>query len=598
MRGQRTVGAVGALCGLGVAIVVLVAGAPARAQIVFDGNVVFNNNATGTFAGQFTGAASAGPTCAVGLTAAGLATGTYTHNVYGDPLLPNAPYQQNVAPNFKPAPGSPAWTNNAVLLPSDGFFQQTCYAGAIGPLAGDDWTVGWTYYDSTGANRQDLHLVGVPNPRPLAIYQNVNLYSSQTWKPDSNYEIRGQLRVKDQTTLTIQPGVVIFGQRSSVGTLIVERGGKIMAVGTAAAPIIMTTSDPPGTMSRGGWGGLVINGYARTNQANTCADSVASEGGAIGYYGGNDDDDDSGQLRYVRIEYAGKQITVDNELNSFTFNSVGRQTQVEYCEAFRGSDDAFETFGGTVNMKHMIGIDGTDDGYDWQLGFRGKAQFIIIRVSPEQAPESVPPNIQFGDKGIEADNNEFGHDRTNCTGSYSNPTVANCTFVGDKRSGAPFPGVTSAVNLRRGTAGQIFNSICYNFKTAAVKLDDNSTWEHHCAAAGAGVAPIPAPVPGAPGACNIVGVPLGEGQVFVSGGAPNPFRNQVALTFTLPHAGAVSVKVFSASGRLITTLQRGEMSAGPQAVVWRVGPGVAPGVYYYRIEGDGQQSAGKIIRID
>src|SRR4030095_3499629 len=114
-----------------------------------------------------------------------------------------------------------------------GFFEQTCYTGALSPDPNADWTTvstwgnhptaaqqagpngGWTYYDTTGANRKDLHLVGMPDPRPLAIYNNINLYSPRTFAPDSNYEIRGQLRVKDQTTLTIPAGVVVFPDQAA-----------------------------------------------------------------------------------------------------------------------------------------------------------------------------------------------------------------------------------------------------------------------------------------------------------------------------------------------------------------------------------------------
>jgi hypothetical protein len=573
--------------GLIALVLLTLAAGEGAAQMVFDGNVVFNNNATGTLVGQFSGASSAGPTCAVGLTPGTLGTVTYTHNTYGDPLLPDAPYKPNVVPNWRPAPGSPAFTATAVRLPADGFFEPTCYAGAIAPSPAVDWTLGWTYYDSTGATRQDLHLAGMPNPRPLAIRHNINLYSSQTWSPDSNYEVRGQLRVKDQATLTIPAGVVVFGDRATLGTIIVERGGKIVAVGTASAPIIMTSNDPPGTQVRGGWGGLIVHGRAKTNAANSClGDSAASEGGLVGYYGGNDDNDDSGELRYVRVEYSGKQITDNNELNSFTFNAVGRGTQLEYLQAHRGADDGIEFFGGTADLKHALATDGTDDGYDTQMGYRGRAQFVVVRVTAEPAPPVGTGTPQFGEKGIEADNNETNHNETQCSG-YSYPVVANFTFIGDKRSGTSFPGSTSAVNFRRGTAFQVMNSICANFKTAALRIDDNSTWEHHCAA-------LPAP----PTACSNVGVPVSSGQVFVTFGAPNPFRDDVSFHFALPQAGPVRVEVFTPSGRRVATLTPGTLPAGRQTVTWHVDRGTPAGVYFYKIFAEGAQSAGKILRVD
>lgn len=564
-----------------------VGAADASAQMVFDGNLVFNNNATGTFAGQFAGGAtSAGPTCAAGLTATTLATTTYTHNAYGDPLLPNAIFQTNVVPSWKPAAGSPAWTTS-VQLPNDGFFEPTCYAGAIGPNSGDDWTQGWTYYDSTGAGRTDLHLTGMPDPRPVAIYHSINLYSSRTWGPDSNYEIRGLVRVKSQATLTIAAGTVVLGDRATIGTLIIERGADIQAVGTAANPIIMTTNDTPGTMARGGWGGLVIHGYAKANAANTClGDSVPSEGGDVGYYGGNDDNDGSGELKYVRVEYAGKQISANNELNSFTFNALGRNTKLSYLQAHRGADDGFEFFGGVADLKRGIATDGTDDGYDTQMGTRGRAQFVIVRCSPEKAPESTPTSPQNGDKGIEADNNEFDHNQTQCSG-YSHPIVANFTFIGDKRSGPNFPGPSSAVNYRRGTAYEVMNSICYNFKTAALRIDDNNTWEHHCAA-----------LPTAPSPCVNVGVPISAGRAFITFGAPNPFRNHVSFNFALPQEGPVRVEIFSPAGQRVATLSPGTMPAGPQTLRWDVDRTTPAGVYFYKVFAAGAASSGKVVRVD
>ena len=555
----------------------------ARAQMVFDGTVVFNNNASGTFAGQFVGRDTL-DYCGVGLTAATLGTVTYSHNAYADPLLPNAPYQANVVPVWQPSTGSPAY-NGGVRLPNDGFFESVCFAGAIGPNPGDDWTQGWTYYDSTGATRQDLHLAGMPDPRPLAIYDNINLYSSQTWAADSNYLIRGQLRIKDQASLTIPAGVVVFQARASLGTIVVERGGKIFAVGTATAPVIITGDDAPGTMSTGCGGGIVIDGRAMINNANSCGgDSAASEGGAIGFYGGNDDNDNSGQLKYVRVEYAGKEVTPNNELNSFTFNAVGRGTKLEYLQAHRGADDAFEFFGGTADVKHLVGTDGTDDGYDWQMGFRGRAQFVVLRASPRFAPSGT----QNGDKGIEADNNENNFEATICTG-YSNPTVSNFTMIGDKRTGTTFPGPTSGVNLRRGTAGQVLNSIVYNFKTAALRIDDNSTWNHHCSN-----------LPALPPACSPASAPLpvADGSVFVARGAPNPFRSHVAFRFILPRAGDVRVEIFSAAGQRVASLAPGALSAGEHSLNWDVARGTKGGVFFYKVFIAGAASTGKIVRVE
>ena len=571
------------LAGAGLLLAAVMFAPSASAQMVFDGNVLFNNNATGTLAGQFTGAAAS--TFCPGYTPATLGTVTYTHNLYADPLLPRASYQANVLPSFQPAVGSPAFTQ-AMVVPADGFFEQTCYAGAIGPNPGDDWTQGWTYWDSTGANRQDLHLPGMPSPRPLAIYDNVSLYRSQAWAPDSNYLVRGQLRVKDQATLTIPAGVVVFEEFASLGTLIVERGGKLNAIGTAQQPIIVTSDDAPGTFTRGHCGGIVINGRAKTNVVNSCAgDSAAAEGGSIGYYGGSDDNHDAGTLKYVRVEFSGKEVTPNNELNSFTWNACGHNTHGDYLQAYQGADDSFEWFGGAMDQKHLVGIDGTDDGYDWQMGTRNRAQFVILRPAPFFAPSGT----QNGDKGIEADDNEFDFNATTCSGR-SNTTLVNFTIVGDKRVGANFPGPSSGVNFRRGTGGTMINSVIYNMKSGALRIDDNATMDAHCAA-----------LPAAPAvfcSSTTVGVPVADGNVFLARSWPNPARSAVNINFSLPQPAHVQVNVYSADGRLVQVLSSGDLGAGPHAVVWNPGSSSPSGIYYYKVLAGSRQVAGKITRVD
>ena len=561
--------------------------AGASAQLLVDGTIFFNNNATGTLAGQFGGASTSGA-CS-GLTAVTLFTVTYPHNSYADPLLdPNTVgHVTNAFPNWQPAAGSPAF-GNAVTVPAS--LQQTCFKGAIGGAPGDDWTLGWTYYDSTGAGRQDLHLAGMPDPRPLAVYNNISILGHRTWSPDSNYEVRGQLRIKQQASLSIAPGVVVFEDVNTLGTMIVERGGALHAIGTRQEPIIITSNSPPGSQLRGDTGGLVILGRGKTNVVNSCAqDSAASEGGAIGYYGGNDDTDGSGSLRYVRMEFAGFPITPNNELNSFTWNACGSSTRAEYLESFRGADDGFEYFGCQMRTAHLLAVDGTDDGYDTQLGTRNTAQYVIVRTDTHFAPGGAASG--FGERGIEADNNEFNFDQTQCAGR-SNTIVANLTLIGDKRRGSGFgTTATQGAELRRGTGYSIYNSIITNFDGLGVRVSDQSTWDAHCAA------PPAVPAVFCPGALGIE-TPISEGNVFVARSAPNPFQNRVTFSFSLPSAGPVSVDVYSADGRHIQTVANGEMAAGPHTVSWNLDRGTPSGIYFYKVIAGNYQSSGKITRVD
>jgi hypothetical protein len=211
----------------------------------------------------------------------------------------------------------------------------------------------------------------MPNPRPLVILDNLQVFGFRALRADTNYLVRGQLRVKSGGALSVPAGTVIFGERATLGTIIAERGGALLMRGTKASPIICTSDDPPGSQTRGGWGGIWMLGRAVCNCANTLAgDSCQSEGGAIGYFGGSNDTDSSGAEQYVRCEYSGQPISPDNELNSFTYDGVGTRTVLDHLQAHRG-DDCFEFFGGAPRTKYLLGTDGNDDGYDWQMGTRG-----------------------------------------------------------------------------------------------------------------------------------------------------------------------------------------------------------------------------------
>ena len=214
------------------------------------------------------------------------------------------------------------------------------------------------------------------------------------WTSNFVYVLRGAVFVKDGGVLNIEAGTLVAGEAGSVGALIVERGGKLNALGTRERPIVFTSDQPPGTRFRGDWGGLIINGRAPTNipggegvgEANT------------GIYGGDDPDDDSGTLRYVRVEFAGSEFSPDNELNGIAFQGVGRGGRYEYIQVHMNRDDAFEWFGGTADIKYAIASNTGDDSFDWTFGWTGRAQFLAVHQRSDDA-----------DWAIEADNNEFNN---------------------------------------------------------------------------------------------------------------------------------------------------------------------------------------------
>jgi len=203
----------------------------------------------------------------------------------------------------------------------------------------------------------------------------------------------------------------------------------------------------------------------------------------------------------------------------------------------------------------------------------------------------APSGTQFGDKAIEADNNDVAPFTQLVCSGRSNPTVANFTMIGDRsRVGGAFPGSTFGVNLRRATAGQVLNSIVTNFKTVGLQIDDDVTWLAHCPAIPAAPALFCSPA--------TTGVPVGEGRVLVTNSAPNPFRSRLSLYFKLTQAGRVTAQVFSADGRLVATLANGEMAAGEHSLEWKTSGQVPSGVYFYRVFANGLESRGKVVRVD
>ncbi len=272
---------------------------------------------------------------------------------------------------------------------------------------------------------------------------------------DTTYYIRGIVTVDEGGVLRIPAGTLLLGDvEATPSALIVRRGGQIFAEGTADAPIVFTSSAPAGTRQRGDWGGIVLNGRSTCNFP---ADECVGEGSS-GAYGGDDLDDNSGVLRYVRIEFAGYEVSFGNELNALTLNGVGSGTEISHIQVHYGSDDGIEFFGGTVDVKYAIATGISDDSFDYSTGWSGRGQFWIAQQDPAD-----------GDFGWEIDNNENDYDALPRT----SPTVYNVTLVGGGAGGSATES-PAGVLYRRGAAGDIANMIITGFKVG-LDIDNDET---------------------------------------------------------------------------------------------------------------------------
>ena len=204
---------------------------------------------------------------------------------------------------------------------------------------------------------------------------SANITASRTLYADTTYVLSGYVKVQNGATLTVQPGTTIVGDSTVLGSsLWILRGAKIQAVGTAAAPIVFTSQRSAGSRKPGDWGGIIIIGNGIINRTGS---TITTEGGAAGqaenYAGGTDNNDNSGTLRYVRIEFAGFDVSNGGgqELNSLSSYAVGRGTTYEYIESVSGLDDSFEWWGGAVDGRYLVSYESGDDHFDWTEGYVG-----------------------------------------------------------------------------------------------------------------------------------------------------------------------------------------------------------------------------------
>lgn len=273
------------------------------------------------------------------------------------------------------------------------------------------------------------------------------------------YTITGIVTVEDGGSLTIPAGTLLLGSTVvQPSALMIRQGGQIFSNGTEAAPVVFTSAAPAGSRERGDWGGVVINGYSICNfPAEECVGE-----GASGPYGGSMNDDNSGSMTYTRIEFAGYEVSFGNELNALTLNGVGSGTTLEAIQTHYGSDDGFEFFGGTVDLKWAIATGISDDSFDYSTGWQGRGQFWIAQQDPDDA-----------DNGFEVDGNEDDFDAMPLT----DPMIFNVTLVGKGLDGAGGTAGESVdgLRLRRGTGGDIYNAIVVGFGGAGVDVDNAET---------------------------------------------------------------------------------------------------------------------------
>ncbi|NBW37732.1 MAG: hypothetical protein EBR30_22470 [Cytophagia bacterium] len=324
------------------------------------------------------------------------------------------------------------------------------------------------------------YTVTVTDPNPTVNIQG-SIAENRTLIAGTNYLLIGQVFVESGVTLTIPAGTVIKGDKASKATLIVKPGGRLVANGQANNPVVFTSSQVVGARDKGDWGGLVILGTAYVNQ--TSQPNIEGITPAVPY--GNttspatNADQNSGTLNYVRIEYAGIELSPNNETNSLTLGGVGNGTSINYVQVSFGGDDGFEWFGGTVNAKYLVSHSTWDDDFDTDFGWSGNVQFGLVVRNPFFADQS-------GSNAFESDNQGNGNTTSLCDATASSAgnssgctrgVFSNITVLGPRETNSRSisGSYQNALHIRRRSSISIFNSFISGFRIG-LRIDDDGTY--------------------------------------------------------------------------------------------------------------------------
>ncbi|OFY35210.1 MAG: hypothetical protein A2W91_06905 [Bacteroidetes bacterium GWF2_38_335] len=316
-----------------------------------------------------------------------------------------------------------------------------------------------------------------PTSETITINDDGSGTGTVTWKTGNTYILEGMVFVNDGQVLTIEPGVIIKGKPGTgedASALIVSRGAKIYAEGTASQPIIFTAeadnlNGNVDNLARGLWGGVIILGNATLNSTpgETAVEGIPTSE-PRGIYGGTDDADNSGVFKYVSIRHGGSDIGEGNEINGLTLGAVGSGTTIEYVEVIANKDDGFEFFGGAVTAKHLISAFNGDDSFDYDEGFHGKGQYWL-----------AVQDFTNDDAGDRMGEHDGGTDPENGT-PYSTPKIYNVTYIG-KGAGKGLKMIT----LRDNSGGTYANSIFLN-QEKGIDIEMLATSDHSYARLQAG----------------------------------------------------------------------------------------------------------------
>jgi hypothetical protein len=305
-------------------------------------------------------------------------------------------------------------------------------------------------------------------PVPTSTTLTGAITSSVTLTKDKTWTLDGFVYVTNNSTLTIQPGTKIVSRRANAGVLVITRGSKIDARGTAAEPIVFTSAET--SPVAGDLGGVVVGGNAPGNGNHAQMEGVTDAN--YNKFGGTVSDDNSGFLQYIRIEYAGKTANPNDEVNGLSMYGVGSGTTVDHIEVIRGLDDAFEFFGGTFNAKYLIAYNCADDDFDFDDGYRGNLQYLISIKDPAFTDTKASGDFS---NNLEWDN-VSASSKGYTTTPITHARISNLTAIGPNNTASPvLTNYGFGARFRRGAEFEIVNSVFLGSQLASFSIESTET---------------------------------------------------------------------------------------------------------------------------
>ena len=320
-------------------------------------------------------------------------------------------------------------------------------------ITGDtNWMNNWTNFRPSTAEYPEATEV-LTGP----ITTDTKLVNTKTYLLDS------RIYVTNNATLTIEPGTIIRGGIGDIdycGTLIITKGSKIIAEGTAKAPIIFTSDKAASVRKPGNWGGIIVMGNAPVNKIdkNKLLLRDFNLDSTYAAYGGDKIDDTSGILKYIRIEFSGKKINGSKEINALTLAGVGKSTIISHIQASYSNADAFQFIGGEINTNNLISFRSDDDDFDFSEGVQATLSNSIAIRHPfsSGSGNSRCFEIDTYDKVENA----------NLTKKLTNVKANNITFVNIEENNQGL--VREAIYLKENANLSFTNSVVSGFSTLAL----------------------------------------------------------------------------------------------------------------------------------